>query len=46
MKRICITNTGSNFMQPDIDAGHPLCEPLLYQINRADWEQAKILPST
>ena len=46
MKRIGMTNTGGNFMHPDIEADHPLCEHVFYQINRADWEQAKILPST
>ena len=46
MKRIGMTNTGSNFMHPDIEAGYPLWEHVLYQINRANWKQAKILPST
>ena len=46
MKRIGMTNTVNNFMHPDIEASHPLCEHVLYRINRADWEQAKTLPST
>ena len=41
MKRIGMTNTGNNFMHPDIEAGHPLCEHVLYQINRADWNKPK-----
>lgn len=46
MKRIGMTNTGNNFKHPDIEASHPLCEHVLYRINRADWEHAKTLPST
>ena len=46
MKRIGMTNTGNNFMHPNIETSHPLCGHVLYQINRVDWEQAKILPST
>ena len=37
MKRIGMTNTHRNFMHPDIEAGHPLCEHVLYRLDRSEW---------
>ena len=37
MKRIGMTNTHRNFMHPDIEAGHPLCEHVLYRADRSEW---------
>ena len=37
MKRIGMTNTHRNFMHPDIEAGHPLCEYVLYRLDRSEW---------
>lgn len=37
MKRIGMTNTHHNFMHPDIEAGHSLCEHVLYRLDRSEW---------
>ena len=37
MKRIGMTNTHRNFMHADIEAGHPLCEHVLYRLDRSEW---------
>jgi RimJ/RimL family protein N-acetyltransferase len=37
MKRIGMTNTHRNFMHPDIEAGHPLSEHVLYRADRSEW---------
>ncbi|MBT5105776.1 MAG: GNAT family N-acetyltransferase [Porticoccaceae bacterium] len=38
MKNIGMSNTGTNFMHPDIDIAHPQCEHVLYKITRQEWE--------
>lgn len=39
MQRIGMFNTGNNFMHPDIEITHPLCEHVLYKITRREWER-------
>ncbi|MCL6417696.1 GNAT family N-acetyltransferase [Aestuariirhabdus sp. Z084] len=38
MEKIGMSNTGQNFMHPDIEAGHILCEHVLYKIKKQDWQ--------
>lgn len=38
MKKIGMSDTGRNFMHPDIDVAHPQCEHVLYKIRRPEWE--------
>jgi len=37
MKRIGMRKTQQNFMHPSVPHSNPLCEHLLYQIDRDDW---------
>lgn len=39
MQKIGMSNTGNNFMHPDIEVTHPLCEHVLYKISKLDWEK-------
>ena len=39
MQKIGMSNTGNNFMHPDIEAIHPQCEHVLYKISREEWER-------
>ena len=39
MQKIGMSNTGDNFMHPDIDVTHPQCEHVLYKINKLEWEK-------
>tara|TARA_B110000503_G_C6955110_1_gene332644 strand:+ start:90 stop:638 length:549 start_codon:yes stop_codon:yes gene_type:complete len=39
MQKIGMSNTGNNFMHPDIEAMHPQCEHVLYKISREEWER-------
>ena len=39
MKRIGMSNSGNNFMHPDIDSSHPQCEHVLYKISKLEWEK-------
>jgi len=39
MQKIGMSNTGDNFMHPDIEAMHPQCEHVLYKISRDEWER-------
>lgn len=34
MQKLGMQDTGQNFMHPDIEASHPLCEHVLYKISR------------
>lgn len=37
MKNIGMHNTRHNFMHPDVEPNHPLCEHVLYKISRDQW---------
>ena len=39
MEKIGMVNTGQNFMHPDIARDNPLCEHVLYKIEKSRWEQ-------
>jgi RimJ/RimL family protein N-acetyltransferase len=39
MQKIGMSNSGQNFMHPDIEASHSQCEHVLYKINRSEWQQ-------
>jgi len=39
MQKIGMSNTGNNFMHPDIEATHPQCEHVLYKISKLEWEK-------
>jgi ribosomal-protein-alanine N-acetyltransferase len=39
MLKIGMSNTGNNFMHPDIDVTHPQCEHVLYKISKSEWEK-------
>ena len=39
MKKIGMSNTGNNFMHPDIETTHPQCEHVLYKISKLEWEK-------
>ena len=39
MRKIGMEDTGKNFMHPDIDVNNPLCEHVLYKINKSQWAQ-------
>ena len=39
MQKIGMSNTGSNFMHPDIEVTHPQCEHVLYKISKLEWEK-------
>ena len=41
MKKVGMSNTGTNFQHPNIDAGHPLREHLLYRITAQKWSQGR-----
>jgi len=38
MQKIGMRNTDQNFMHPDIENSHPLCEHVLYKINKSEWQ--------
>ncbi len=40
MEKIGMFNTGNNFMHPDIELGHKLCEHVLFKITKQDWYKA------
>ncbi len=40
MEKIGMSNTGDNFMHPDIEHGHCLSEHVLYKIEKQDWQKA------
>lgn len=40
MEKIGMYNTDSNFMHPDIEVEHYLCEHVLYKIKKQDWQKA------
>ena len=37
MRKIGMTNSGENFRHPNVDDASPLCEHVLYKIQRAQW---------
>lgn len=37
MQKIGMSDTGRNFMHPDIESTHPQCEHVLYKITKQDW---------
>jgi len=39
MQKIGMSNTGNNFMHPEIDLAHPQCEHVLYKISRHEWDR-------
>jgi len=39
MKKIGMSNTGNNFMHPDIKSTHPQCEHVLYKITKPEYER-------
>lgn len=39
MEKIGMHDTGQNFMHPDIEMTHPLCEHVLYKIYKSAWQQ-------
>jgi ribosomal-protein-alanine N-acetyltransferase len=39
MQKIGMSNTGNNFMHPDIEVTHPQCEHVLYKISKLEWER-------
>jgi len=41
MQKLGMTNTGNNFMHPDIELSHPLCEHVLYKISYSQWSSYK-----
>ena len=43
MKKIGMSNSGENFMHPDIPITHPLCEHVLYKISRQEWERRSLI---
>ncbi|MDG1494867.1 MAG: GNAT family N-acetyltransferase [Porticoccaceae bacterium] len=42
MQKLGMSNTGNNFMHPDIEKAHPQCEHVLYKITRREWERNAI----
>ena len=41
MKKLGMTNTGNNFMHPEIEPSHSLCEHVLYKISYSQWSSYK-----
>ena len=41
MQKIGMSNTGNNFMHPDIEIAHPQCEHVLYKISKLEWEKMR-----
>ena len=39
MQKIGMSNSGQNFMHPDIEVSHVQCEHVLYKLNRSEWRQ-------
>jgi len=39
MERIGMGDCHQNFMHPDIEASHPLCEHVLYKISQSEWQR-------
>ena len=39
MQKIGMQNCHNNFMHPDIEISHPLCEHVLYKINKSEWQE-------
>ena len=39
MQKIGMSNTGNNFMHPDIECNHPRCEHVLFKITKSEWVQ-------
>ena len=37
MQKIGMSDVKENFMHPDIDRSHPLCEHVLYKLTQSDW---------
>ena len=42
MQKIGMSNSGHNFMHPDLEHAHPLCEHVLYQINKSEWQKQRV----
>jgi RimJ/RimL family protein N-acetyltransferase len=42
MKKIGMSKTDKNFMHPDIEKSHPLCEHVLYKINKEEWGKSAL----
>ena len=42
MHRLEITDTGKNFIHPDIDPSNSLCEHMLYKITNKQWRKNKL----
>ena len=43
MRKIGMSDSGNNFMHPDIDASHPQCEHVLYTISKSEWEKKTLI---
>lgn len=39
MQKIGMRDSAQNFMHPDIEVSHPLCEHVLYKISKSEWQQ-------
>ena len=39
MRKLGMSNTGENFMHPNIENDHPLCEHVLYKISQQSWQK-------
>ena len=42
MQKIGMSDTGNNFMHPDIGTAHPQCEHVLYKISRKEWQRKNL----
>jgi ribosomal-protein-alanine N-acetyltransferase len=42
MQKIGMSNTGCNFMHPEVAASHPQCEHVLYKIQKQDWTKSTL----